>query len=72
MDKRIPKHVVAVYGSAHAFRAEKRKQVRAAIKAVDALRMGCAFFPCTERPVEAAALALENIRRSLTVKEWGK
>lgn len=68
----IPAFVVGVYGSARAFKALKRKQLRDAQKAIDTLGTGCAFFPCGNGPVVRADHALEEIEQAISAKAWGR
>jgi isoaspartyl peptidase/L-asparaginase-like protein (Ntn-hydrolase superfamily) len=68
----VPAHVVAIHGSARKFKATKRRQLRAAQKALDALRGGCAYFPCGSGPVDRAAGALAEIEQSISAEYWGR
>ena len=61
------------YATAHEFRSEKRRQVRAALKALDELRMGCAYHPDSGGfPVPHLIAQLELLKDAMTVKRWGK
>lgn len=66
----FPRHA---YATAHEFRSEKRKQVRAAIKALEELRMGCAYHPDSGGfPVPHLCAQLELLKDAMSVKRWGK
>ena len=59
------------YASARAFRAAKRRDVRNALKAMDELRVGCAFLPPgAYMNVLAADKLLEDVKAMLSVKRW--
>ena len=68
----VPRHVVAIHGSARAFKKLKRRQLRDAQAALDALRTGCAFFPCGSCPVDKAEQALAEIEKSISAASWGR
>lgn len=68
----VPAHVVAIHGSARAFKALKRRQLREAQKVLDGLFTGCAFFPCGNRPLEQVRRALEEVEQSISAKNWGR
>lgn len=68
----VPAHVVAMHGSARAFKALKRRQLRQVQKALDALRTGCAFFPCGSGPIDEASKALTEIESAICEKSWGR
>ena len=72
MRNRPPNYPKHAYATAHEFRSVKRKHVRAAIKAVEALRMGCAYLPKTATPVPAILQALEELKDACSVKNWGR
>ena len=69
---KVPAHVVAIHGSARAFKALKRKQLTVARKALDDLRTGCAFFPCGNLPVERIERELDAIEAAICEKNWGR
>jgi len=60
-----------IYGTKHEFRKIKRKQVRAAEKALRELRLGCAYCPAMNTIVSASKL-IRVAMKQLSVKEWGK
>lgn len=58
--KKIPDHVLhntKTY-TAREFKAQKRKQVREVLRALDELRTGCAYLPGGPREVDIATRAL--------------
>ena len=57
------------YTSARDFRAQKRKHARDALKALDALRLGCAYTPAQEH-IDAASKHLEAAKALMEVKRW--
>lgn len=68
----VPAHVVAIHGSARAFKALKRKQLREAWRAVNKLHTGCAFFPCGNGPMQRIERALEEVEKAISEKAWGR
>lgn len=72
--KKIPDYVLTnteTY-SRRAFKSQKRQQVRAALKAIDDLRAGCAFLPSGSKSVEIAANALKAVQDECSIKNWGR
>lgn len=69
---KIPAYIVEKYGSARRFKETKRRQLIALEKALDALRIGCAFLPTRATRVDAIAAEVESLRQELSVKEWGR
>lgn len=57
------------YKSARDFRKQKRAQVRAAIKSIEELRLGCAFTPAQIQIAEAQK-HLELAQELMSVKRW--
>lgn len=57
------------YKSARHFRSIKRKQVRTVLKAIDDLRVGCAYTPAQDH-IDLAEHHLEEARDRMRVKEW--
>lgn len=72
MSKRVPKHVREIYGSAHKFRASKRRAIVRLIGLVKELQRGCAFFPCGPEPIQDILSAAEIVRKATTTRTWGK
>lgn len=71
--KKVPRYVSERYeGGAHGFRSEKRRQAKRLRKLLGELRMGCAYFPCTERPIDEITRQLDIIQKAISVKEWGR
>jgi hypothetical protein len=63
-----PKHV---YRSAREFKVKKRRDIKAAIAALDALRFGCAYTPAVKDILQAATL-LEKAKNMMSAKTWGR
>lgn len=57
------------YKSARDFRKKKRGDVRRALKALDELRLGCAFTPAQSQ-IEEAEKHLELAKELMSVKRW--
>jgi hypothetical protein len=68
----VPKWLAKEYGGAHEFRSLKRHQLRDLVKALDELRMGCAYFPCHEFPIDKIAEQVAILKDALSVKKWGE
>lgn len=60
-----------VYPSMRAFKAAKRADMRAALKALDNLRIGCVWCPEFER-LKAAMEEIANVAEAWRVKKWGR
>lgn len=61
------------YKTAHEFRSEKRKEVRQALKALEQLRLGCAYLPDSGSwNVPHIIAAVELLKDAMTVKRWGR
>ena len=59
------------------FKAKKRAEIRAALKAIDDLRGGCAYMPTVGRftspqIVEDIARQLKELAEACSEKEWGR
>ena len=74
MKEKVPRHIAEQYdGGARGFRTAKRRQLRALVKALEELRLGCAYFPDNGiRAVEAIAKQAKDLRRSLSIESWGR
>lgn len=72
MSNKIPPHIITEYGSARAFRSEKRKLVKEVQRVFEELRRGCAFFPNGARGIDAIHYEMEILKRELSVKNWGR
>lgn len=72
MSKPVPKFIAEIYGSAHKFRANKRRLVRQMLKLNSELRRGCAYFPMGEGPVQRIQMDLEILKDRLQTRRWGK
>ena len=56
----------------HQWKAKKRRELKAALRAFDAFRMGCAYTPMKDGEVGAVQDLLTQMTRRLSVKEWGR
>lgn len=54
------------------WKALKRRQLRTLDRALDDLRMGCAYFPGGAQRVEAISDQVKALRAELSAKEWGR
>ena len=54
------------------WRALKRRELRRIISAFQAYRMGCAYCPAVNGEVGAINNALNSLKASHSVKEWGR
>ncbi|HEU4344768.1 MAG TPA: hypothetical protein VFU31_24735 [Candidatus Binatia bacterium] len=68
----IPDYVALQYGGRRAFKAEKRRALRAVMKALDRLYPGCAFFPCGNGPCERIRKELQVLAESIGEKGWSR
>lgn len=69
MSKRVP-YPNWRYPSLRAFKAQKRRDAKAAEKALHDLLVGCAFTP--SRNVGLLLEQVQEIRKRFSVKEWGR
>lgn len=70
--KTVPKFVADQYGSARAFKENKRALIRQIRKDISELRRGCAFFPVGSKDVDAMADAADKVMADISVKNWGR
>jgi len=70
--RRVPKFLVALFGSSHAFRSKKRKEARAALKAINKLRGGCAYFPGGNFDANLAEEAIIRVIKDISSRNWGR
>ncbi len=68
----IPEHIQERFGGSRQFKAIKRRQCRATLKALDQLRFGCAFIPDGATLVTAAREALTRLQNGMKVSNWGR
>lgn len=59
-------------GSARQWKAMKRKELQAILRAFDTFRLGCAYTPIYPSPVETVDSLLDEMKRKLSVKHWGR
>lgn len=59
--------------TAREWKQRKRRELKAAIDAVDALRLGCAHTPCVDGVyIGAIHQALQRLQAAWSKKEWGR
>lgn len=58
------------YPSRRAFRVQKRAAVRRVLKALDELRLGCAYTPAKD--IGVVTEQVREWQRLMSVKEWGR
>lgn len=63
-----PEHA---YPSARSFKAKKRADAKAALKALQELRLGCAYMPTQGKIIDAIELIEESIDL-MSAKNWGR
>jgi hypothetical protein len=63
-----PKHA---YPNARSFKAQKRRDLRALVKAADEFRMGCAYVP-DQDAVSSLFAAIECLQSAMSAKIWGR
>jgi hypothetical protein len=69
----LPEHIVQDYGSSRAFKAAKRKQLRILKRALNDLRMGCAYFPVSGSSlVQVIDQQVRTLEWELAAKNWGR
>ena len=71
---RVPAHVIknSRCKDGREWKSLKRKQARAARKAIDVLGSGCAYFPNDSTDVDIAAKAIDRIIADISVKNFGR
>lgn len=72
MAKASDKYPAHAFPSAHAFRSEKRRQLRVVRKALEDLRTGCAYFPDGGDAVKLMGQSVDLLTQQLSVKRWGR
>lgn len=60
------------YDSMHDFRKTKRAEVKQLVKALNDVRFGCAYIPGAQSAINTLAQASEELKRLVSVKEWGR
>lgn len=70
----VPKYVLVNQRCANvrAFKVKKRAELRAVIKAVDALRLGCAYVPGWHGHMDEIARHLVEWKAQMSEKQWGR
>jgi hypothetical protein len=54
------------------WKARKRKEVKETLRALGNLRTGCVYLPCGAEPLRKIAKELQQIKKQLAVKSWGR
>lgn len=72
MGKRVPNFICEMYGSAHKFRANKRLMVARMLKDAGELRRGSAHFPDGAKRSQEIVRLLEELRKELSTRSWGR
>lgn len=72
--KRIPRFVTENFpgGTARAFKAAKRRDLKALHKAWLEFRRGCAWVPGYPGPIAALEKALDDLKVITSAKNWGR
>lgn len=68
----MPRHILRMYGTSRAFKAQKRRDLRALFKAFGDFRRGCAFVPGSHEPVREIEKALVRLYNGARVANWGR
>jgi hypothetical protein len=66
--RNFPEHI----GRSRQFKAEKRRELREFLKALAALRSGCAYCPGYPQPFETMERAAKDLKRAWSEREWGR
>lgn len=69
----IPKHVLVNQRcqNTRAFKAKKRGELKAVLKAMSVLRLGCAYMPGYEQ-FDKIEQYLSELKRETSEKQWGR
>jgi hypothetical protein len=71
--KPIPRYVAEQYeGGARGFKATKRRQLKALIKAYEDLRGGSAYLPGFPTHMSLIAQGIASLKAELAEKKWGR
>lgn len=71
--KRVPKFIAeGFHDGSHGFRKSKRRSIRAILRQIDFLCLGCAYFPNGNKDVDILRRAAERIKEDVSVKKWGR
>lgn len=54
------------------WKARKREELKAVIKAFDDYRLGCAYCPSADSAVGRISNALKELKIELSIKKWGR
>jgi len=71
---KIPKQVLksCKSGTAREWKDTKRKEAKAAKKAIDALSIGCEHFPSGSKDADIAKAAIKRILKDLSRQNFGR
>jgi len=69
----IPKHIRQRFGSSRQFKAVKRSEVRAVLRAMDDLSFGSAYMPPDAfAEFLEARRKMRSVLKRISVKNWGR
>lgn len=67
--RKLPAHIG---GTHRAWKARKRRELRAVERVFDALTIGCAYAPPANAAIGRIGAALAELRTAYSVKAWGR
>ena len=71
--KPVPRFISEQYkGGARGFKATKRRQLKALVKAYDDLKLGSAYLPGFPTHMSMIAKGIASLREELAEKKWGR
>lgn len=70
--KKVPPHIVALYGTARRFKQDKRRQLDVIRRAIGNIRFGCAFLPNGSQAVQDMTALSNQLKLELSSKTWGR
>ena len=72
MSKKLPQHIIQIYGTARQFKATKRKEMGFVMMEFAEFTAGCAFIPGYNEHCETIQTHLKAWREEMLVKQWGR
>ena len=71
--KRFPSHLRRVWANWREYKSDKRKKLRAMIKALEEFQMGCAWIPSKSMDrFDLIRREMNKLKQELSCKEWGR
>lgn len=70
--RHIPDYIADQYGGRRGFKATKRAEIRAALKALGDLQCGAAYLPSGSAKVTAAREELLALLDECSARKWGR